>query len=153
MARSDRHTRGWAKLKQMQGNVGEQALQHIESISPDLARYAVEFVFGDIHSRPGLDLKSREIACVAALTALGNASPQLRAHIHGALNVGCSQQEVIEIMIEMAAYAGFPAALNGIYAAKEVFSEREALRARNGKANGKPEGKAGAKTKRKRAKR
>ena len=124
MAKGDRHKRGWAKLKQMQGEVGERALQRIETISPDLARYAVEFVFGDIHSRPGLDLKSREIAAVAALAALGNASPQLRAHIHGALNVGCSQQEVIEIMIQMAAYAGFPAALNGILAAKEVFTER-----------------------------
>lgn len=126
MPHRTRHERGWEKLKQMQGTVGERALAHIESISPDLARYAIEFVFGDIHSRPGLDLKSREIAAVAALTALGNAAPQLRAHIHGALTVGCSEQEVIEIMIEMAAYAGFPAALNGIYAAKEVFTDRAA---------------------------
>ena len=123
MRPENRHQRGLARLKQMQGAVGEQAIAYIESISPDLARYALEFVFGDIHSRPGLDLKSREIAAVAALTALGNASPQLRAHIHGALNVGCSKEEVIEIMIEMAAYAGFPAALNGIYAAKEVFAQ------------------------------
>jgi 4-carboxymuconolactone decarboxylase len=62
---------------------------------------------------------------VAALTALGNATPQLKVHIHGALNVGCTKQEVVEIMMQMAVYAGFPAALNGLSAAKEVFAERE----------------------------
>jgi 4-carboxymuconolactone decarboxylase len=59
---------------------------------------------------------------VAALTALGNAAPQLKVHIHGALNVGCSREEVIEITMQMAVYAGFPAALNGLFAAKEVFA-------------------------------
>ena len=77
-----------------------------------------------MYSRPGLDLKSREIATVAALTAMGTALPQLKVHVHGALNVGCSPQEIIEVMIQMAVYAGFPAALNGIFVAKEVFDER-----------------------------
>jgi 4-carboxymuconolactone decarboxylase len=94
-----------------------------------MARYVVEFVFGDVHTRPGLDVKTREIVAVAALTALGNAAPQLRAHLHGALNVGCSQQEIIELMIEMAVYAGFPAALNGLFAARDVFAERAAATA------------------------
>jgi 4-carboxymuconolactone decarboxylase len=48
----------------------------------------------------------------------------LKVHIHGALNVGCSRTEVIEVIIKMAVYAGFPAALNGLSAAKEVFNER-----------------------------
>jgi 4-carboxymuconolactone decarboxylase len=69
-------------------------------------------------------LKSREIATVAALVAMGNVFPQLKVHIHGALNVGCSRTEVIEVIIQMAVYAGFPAALNGLSAAKEVFDER-----------------------------
>jgi len=77
-----------------------------------------------VYSRPGLDLKSREISTVAALTAMGTALPQLKVHVHGALNVGCSPQEIIEVMIQMAVYAGFPAALNGIFVAKEVFDER-----------------------------
>ena len=63
---------------------------------------------------------------VAALTAMGTARPQLKVHIHGALNVGCTREEVIEIMIQMAVYAGFPAALNGMFVAKEVFDERDA---------------------------
>jgi 4-carboxymuconolactone decarboxylase len=57
---------------------------------------------------------------------MGTAAPQLKVHIHGALNVGCTRQEVIEVIIQMAVYAGFPAALNGILAAKDVFEERDA---------------------------
>ena len=56
---------------------------------------------------------------------MGNAAPQLKVHIHGALNVGCSEQEVLEVIMQMAVYAGFPAALNGLTVAKEVFAERE----------------------------
>lgn len=85
----------------------------------------IEFPFGDIYSRSGLDFKSREIAVVAALTALGNAAPQLKVHIHGALKVGCTREEVVEVIMQMAVYAGFPAALNGLFAAKEVFKEME----------------------------
>jgi 4-carboxymuconolactone decarboxylase len=124
-----RYERGRAQLKQMLGTTGEQALENIAGISPDMARYVVEFVFGDVHTRPGLDVKTREIVAVAALTALGHAAPQLRAHLHGALNVGCSQQEIVELMIEMAVYAGFPAALNGLFAARDVFAERAAASA------------------------
>jgi len=70
-------------------------------------------------------LKSREIATVAALVALGNAQPQLKVHIHGALNVGCTRTEIIEVIMQMALYAGFPAVLNAVSAAKEVFQERD----------------------------
>jgi 4-carboxymuconolactone decarboxylase len=126
MDQNSRYERGMEKIQQMYGEVGAKTLESLREIAPDLGRYIVEFVFGDIHSRTGLDLKSREIATVAALTAMGNAAPQLRAHVHGALNVGCSETEIVEIMIQMSAYAGFPAALNGIQAAREVFAERAA---------------------------
>jgi 4-carboxymuconolactone decarboxylase len=121
----DRYERGWKKLKEIDGEAGERVMESLKDIAPDLARYVIEFPFGDVYSRPGLDLKSREIATVAALTALGNATPQLKVHIHAALNVGCTREEIIEVMIQMAVYAGFPAALNGIFAAKEVFAERD----------------------------
>lgn len=119
---SDRFEQGLKKLAQIDGAAGERVVDSLRDIAPDFARYLVEFPFGDIYSRPGLDLKSREIATVAALTALGNAAPQLKVHIHAALNVGCSKQEVIETIMQMAVYAGFPAALNGLFAAKEVFA-------------------------------
>jgi 4-carboxymuconolactone decarboxylase len=123
--KDNRYERGWRKLKEIDGEAGERVIESLKDIAPDLARYVIEFPFGDIYSRPGLDLKSREIATVAALTALGNAAPQLKVHIHGALNVGCSRREVVETIVQMAVYAGFPAALNGVSAAKEVFKERD----------------------------
>ncbi len=126
MESQDRYQRGWEKLKEVDGEAGERVIESLRDIAPDFARYLIEFPFGDIYSRPGLDLKSREIAVVAALTALGNATPQLKVHIHGALNVGCSREEVVEVIMQMAIYAGFPAALNGLFAAKEVIRERDA---------------------------
>ncbi len=94
----------------------------LADIAPDFARYLLEFPFGDIYSRPGLDLRAREIATVAALTALGTATPQLKVHIAASLNVGLSREEIVEIIMQMAVYAGFPAALNGLFAAQEVFA-------------------------------
>jgi len=122
---SERYRRGWEKLKEVDGEAGEKVIAGLKDIAPDLGTYTIEFPFGDIYSRQGLDLRSREIAVVAALTALGNASPQLKVHIRGALNVGVTRDEVVEIIIMMAVYAGFPAALNGMAAAKEVFAERD----------------------------
>jgi 4-carboxymuconolactone decarboxylase len=120
----ERYERGWEILQAIHAGVGEQAMERLEKISPDLARYIVEFPYGDVWSRPGLDLKSRAIATIASLTTLGHATSELKAHINAALNIGCSQQEIIEIMIHMAVYAGFPAAMNGIFAAHEVFAIR-----------------------------
>jgi 4-carboxymuconolactone decarboxylase len=122
---SDRYERGIKKLKEIDGEAGEKVIDSLKDIAHDLARYTIEFPFGDIYLRPGLDLKSREIAVVAALTALDNAYPQLKVHINGALNIGCSREEIVEIIIQMAVYAEFPAVLNGINAAKEVFKERD----------------------------
>lgn len=120
---TSRYARGWEKLREIDGQAGERVVASLADIAPDFARYLIEFPFGDIYSRPQLDLRAREIGVVAALTALGNAAPQLKVHIHGALNVGCSREEVVEIIMQMAIYAGFPAALNGLFAAKEVFVE------------------------------
>lgn len=123
---SARYTRGLEKLREVDGHAGERVIAALADIAPDFATYVLEFSFGDIYSRPQLDLKAREIGVVAALTALGNAAPQLKVHIHGALNVGWSREEVVEMIMQMAVYAGFPAALNGLFAAKEVFAERDA---------------------------
>jgi 4-carboxymuconolactone decarboxylase len=120
----NRYDRGLEKLREIDGEAGEQVLASLKDIAPDFARYLIEFPFGDIYSRPGLDLKSREIAVVAALTALGNAAPQLKVHIRAALNVGVTRTEIVETIMQMAVYAGFPAALNGLAAAKEVFAQR-----------------------------
>lgn len=118
-----RYEQGWRKLLEIDGQAGVAVTESLADIAPDLAKYVVEFAFGDIYQRPGLDLRSREIATIAALTALGTATPQLKVHIRGGLNVGLSRQEIVEVIMQMAVYAGFPAALNGLFAAKEVFAQ------------------------------
>jgi len=125
---NERYERGWEKLKRIHGSEGERFIENVKSVAPDLARFIVEFGFGDVYSRPGLDLKTREIVTVAALTALGHAQPQLKVHIQAALNVGCSNEEMVEIMTQLAVYAGFPAALNGICLVKQVLEDIEKKR-------------------------
>jgi 4-carboxymuconolactone decarboxylase len=117
-----RFERGLRALDAIDGDAGKRVMDSLADIAPDFARYLIEFPFGDIYSRPGLDLRSREIATIAALTALGHAIPQLKVHIQAGLNVGLSREEIIETIMQMAIYAGFPAALNGLFAAKEVFA-------------------------------
>lgn len=125
-SRESRFERGTRALSEIDGEAGERVVSSLEDIAPDFGRYIIEFPFGDIYSRPGLDLRAGEIATIAALTAMGNATPQLKVHIEGGLNVGLSRTEIIEIIMQMAVYAGFPAALNGLFAAKEVFKSRNA---------------------------
>lgn len=121
---SERYQRGMQTLNKVTGDSARRTLDSLKDIAPDLGRWIVEFGYADILSRPALDLRTRELATVAALTALGNAQPQLRAHVNGALNVGCKPQEIVEVVMQMTGYAGFPAALNGIAIVKEVFAER-----------------------------
>jgi 4-carboxymuconolactone decarboxylase len=120
----DRYQRGLEALKHIDGHAGTQVVASLQDIAPDLARYIIEYSFGDIYSRTGLDLKTRELVTVAACTAMGTAAPQLPVHLHGLLNVGGTREEAIEAIMQMAGYAGFPAALNGIAAAREVFDQR-----------------------------
>ncbi|MCP3726114.1 carboxymuconolactone decarboxylase family protein [Paraburkholderia sp. CNPSo 3272] len=121
-ANQDRYAQGWQKLRQIDGHVGEKVVAALAPIAPDFGRMLIEFGFGDIYSRPQLDLRAREIATIAALAALGNARPQLKIHIEAALNVGCTRDEIVEVFMQMALYAGFPAALNALFAAQEVFA-------------------------------
>ncbi|MSR13841.1 MAG: carboxymuconolactone decarboxylase family protein [Gammaproteobacteria bacterium] len=123
-APTDRATVGKDTLARVTGSSGAKVVDSLQDIAPELGRWIVEFGYGEVVSRPQLDLRTRELATVAALTALGTAQLQLRAHINGALNVGCKPEEVVEVIMQMAVYAGFPASLNGIAQAKEVFAER-----------------------------
>jgi len=119
----DRYNKGLKNLEKIHPEASKALIESLNDIAPDLGRFVVEFAYGDVYERGGLDLKSRQIATVAALTALGDTKPELKDHIKGALNVGCNRQEIIEVIIQMAVYAGFPRAINGINTAKEVFKE------------------------------
>ena len=102
-----RYDRGLAKLIEIYGDKGADLIASLQDIAPDLGRYVVEFAFGDIHCRPDLDPRSREIATVAALTAMGTAPTQLRAHIHAALNVGCSEKRLSRFLYRWPCMRGF----------------------------------------------
>jgi 4-carboxymuconolactone decarboxylase len=116
-----RYERGLRWLNEVDREQVDRIVAGLQGVAPDFATYLVEFPFGDIYARPGLDLRARQIATVAALTALGTAAPQLKVHIAGALNVGCTREEITEVIMQIAVYAGFPAALNGLAVAREVF--------------------------------
>ena len=119
--KSERRVRGEEMLARVDGEAGLRVVENLASSFPEFAGYLLEFPFGDIYSRPGLGLRERELAVMAALCAMGNAAPQLRVHIHAALHVGCSPREIVEVVMQMSVYAGFPAALNGLAAVREVF--------------------------------
>jgi 4-carboxymuconolactone decarboxylase len=127
-----RYRRGLAKLGEIDEKAAQRLIDSLADIAPDFARYVVEFPFGDIFSRPGLDLRTRELITVAALTAMGHAAPQLKAHIQLALGAGCKREEIVETIMQMAVYAGFPAALNGLFLAKEVFAAKDGKGAGDG---------------------
>ena len=107
------------------GHAGKVIIDDMQDICPDYVRMVIEWGFGDVINRPGLDIKTREIAMLASCITLGHAAPQLRAHIEAALNVGVTKTEVIETIMQIAFYAGFPAATNAMYIAKEVFSAND----------------------------
>jgi 4-carboxymuconolactone decarboxylase len=118
-----RYDEGLDRMRAIFGPEIEAALKGLAATSPDLARCLVEFPFAEIYTRPGLDLKTREMLTVAALTVLGYPQAELKEHIRGALNVGCSREEILEIILQMAVYAGFPAALGAVKTAAAVFAE------------------------------
>ena len=118
----ERYARGKQLLDELMQGKGSELIERMSAASSDLAELTVAFPFGEIYSRPGLDLRSRELVTLSALTALG-AWPQFKVHVRGALSAGCTTTEIKEVIIQLAVYAGFPAALNAMQAAGEVFEE------------------------------
>lgn len=121
-----RYEKGKEVIESIQERTLDEIFEGIEDIAPDMSRFVVEFPYAEIYTRPEVDLKTRELCTVAALTVLGTV-PQLKDHINAALNVGNTPVEIVEIIMQMSAYAGFPKAINGVVAAKEVFGERDLL--------------------------
>ncbi|MBX2836682.1 MAG: carboxymuconolactone decarboxylase family protein [Gammaproteobacteria bacterium] len=105
----------------------EEALEaRYGNLLPGLAEGVVDFAYGRQYARPGLPLRDRYLATIAALTALGSqTAPQLRVNIQGARKVGLSCEEIAETIWQMSLYGGFPAAINALNTALEVFAEEE----------------------------
>ncbi len=117
----ERYDVGRNRLAEVDGSAGEQV---VDSLG-DLGRYIVEFAFGDIYSRPGLSLRDRELITVAMLAAMGAREPQLDVHLGGAVNAGVTIEELREVIIHVAPYAGFPAAINGMRRLQALEAARQ----------------------------
>ncbi|WP_366208863.1 carboxymuconolactone decarboxylase family protein, partial [uncultured Methanobrevibacter sp.] len=121
-----RYEKGKKTLESIQEKSVEEIFKELDDIAPDLSRFVIEYPYSEIYTREELDLKTREICTVTALTVLGTI-PQLKEHINAALNVGNTPAEIVEIIMQMSAYCGFPKSINAMMAAKEVFKERGIL--------------------------
>ncbi|MEV0092190.1 carboxymuconolactone decarboxylase family protein [Streptomyces sp. NPDC050738] len=123
----DRFDRGMEWLNRIVGDGGQNVVDSLADISPALGDTIVAWGFGDIYSRPGLAPRDRQLVTLGMLTALGGCEPQLDVHVNAALNVGLTPQEIVEALLQSAAYCGIPKALNATNVAKKVFSERGLL--------------------------
>ena len=114
-------TRG-RELRQKLIGVQDQGgyVDAMTDLAPDLRQITLQFSFGEIYFRPGLDLKSRVVCATAALTAL-RADAQLRNFLQAGPRVGFSKEEIVELLMHTGGYAGYPAALNAISIAAEVW--------------------------------
>jgi len=120
---SERYHRGVEILQQIGLSGRDAAANRVAELAPDFARMAIEFPYGDLWSRYELDTPTRELGAIAALAALGNAIPQLRAHVSAALNAGCTRVQIVEILMQTSIFAGFPAALNAIEQCADLLSD------------------------------
>jgi 4-carboxymuconolactone decarboxylase len=109
MPDDERYERGKAKLREVHG---DRSLATIEGLG-DLGRLIIETAYGDIYTRPGLSLRERQIASVAALVATGRSS-QLPVHLRSSLKAGLSVDDLREVIIQTAVIAGFPPAMNAM---------------------------------------
>ena len=115
---------GSEKLKEIDGIGGENVIQSLQDIAPDVGKYIIEFAFGDVYTRSELSMQEREMITITSLLTTGDCEPQLEVHINGSLNVGLSPEKIIETFIQCIPYTGFPKVLNVIYTAKKIFAER-----------------------------
>ncbi len=122
----NRRQRGLKVMARIHGRPGKSILDKLDAIAPDFKRLIIDSAFGEVYARPGLDLKTREAITVAVLVAQGNTGDILKAHIHGAIHVGNTRKQVVEIIMQTALYGGFQNALHGLLSAAEVFREIDA---------------------------
>lgn len=123
-AMNERYTRGWKALTALAPEKAQVVPDGLADIAPDMGRFVVEFGYGDVFTRPGLDPASRQIATIAALTALGNAAPQLRFHIEAGLAAGLTPDQIVDVIYVATVFAGFPAGLNALAVARDAFAEK-----------------------------
>jgi 4-carboxymuconolactone decarboxylase len=122
---SETTARGRAIMEQLEAGLAESVTNKLGELDPDLPRLITDYAFGDVVGRPGLALTVREMLTVAALTALGTAPGQLELHMRAALNIGVTPGELLEVVIQMAVYAGVPACMNGLTVYRKALASHE----------------------------
>ncbi|MEU5040984.1 carboxymuconolactone decarboxylase family protein [Streptomyces griseorubiginosus] len=125
--REERFERGLEVLGSVNPEVGQRVLDSLADISPEMGHQVVAWGFGEIYSRPQLVPRDRQLVTLGMLTALGGCEAQLEVHVHTALNVGLTPEQIAEALLQSAGYCGFPRALNAMAVAKKVFAERGLL--------------------------
>jgi len=125
--REQRYDHGRSVLDAVDGTAGENVLDALKDVSPELGHQVVAWGFGEIYARPELEPRDRQLVTLGMLTALGGCEPQLEVHINASLNIGLTPQQIIEALLHSAVYCGFPRALNATFVAKKVFDERGLL--------------------------
>jgi len=117
------HDKGLALIEQLHGNhAGEAMLAEMGVICPDFATMTIDWAFGGVMGRPGLDLVSRQLVLIASCVTLGHAMPQLRAHAEAALKVGATKVQIIETILQLTFYAGGPAVRNALVELKDILT-------------------------------
>ncbi|MER7668564.1 carboxymuconolactone decarboxylase family protein [Kitasatospora sp. NPDC096128] len=117
---------GYALLAELAGPAAAATLGGLDSLAPGFADWIVTSLFGGTYQRPGLALRDRQIANLAALTALGGVEPQLGDHVRNSLRIGMSREEIIEVIVHLAPYVGVPKTLAGLRAATATFAAADA---------------------------
>jgi 4-carboxymuconolactone decarboxylase len=122
----DRYERGEQLLRKIDGEkVADNLIAAYEDLAPDFTRYLIEFAFGEVYAREG-DLRQRELVAIASLATMGGCDAQLETHVHGAFNVGLTESEIVEAVMTLIPYIGFPKALNAMAVVKRVVDKRSA---------------------------
>ena len=118
---------GIQRINEVLGNKADDIIKAFNEISPDFTNYVVDYAYGDLYAREGFADKYRELAAVSCLIGQGNSGLAIKAHLNGMLNVGWTKEEIIEAIIYLTGYAGFPSCVDAILQLKEILKERGEL--------------------------
>ena len=123
---NENYRRGLELLEKLHGGqAGAAMMEEMKDICPDFVTMTIEWSIGGIMGRPGLDLVTRELVLVASCVTLGNAAPQLRAHMESAAKLGATREQMIEVILQLTFYAGGPAVRNALMMIPEVYGHPE----------------------------
>lgn len=121
---SDRLERALALLEQLEPGSPRRVKKNLDDFHPETTEILLGFAFSDVVGRDGISLRTREMLTIAMLAAMGTAQSQLEFHMRAALNTEVTREEIVEIVLQVSVYAGIPAAMNAITAAKSAFASK-----------------------------